>query len=195
MATPRIPLATYRLQFNNAFRFQDAIGVLDYLAELGISDIYASPVLTSRHGSGHGYDATDPTRIDPELGSEEDFSSLQSELQRRGMGIVFDIVPNHMAASQEAPWWMDVLEYGPDSAFASYFDIDWHPPSRSLTGRVLLPVLEHPFGEVLDCGDLQVQFDRGRFYLSYQASRFPLAPRSYQRVLSHRMESLKDYID
>src|SRR6185312_8957484 len=114
-----VPLATYRLQFNANFQFRDAIGILDYLRELGISHIYASPVFTSRRGSGHGYDVTDPTRIDPDLGTEEEFAELQGELQRRGMGIVFDIVPNHMAASHETPWWMDVLENGPESAYAS----------------------------------------------------------------------------
>src|ERR1700731_2959886 len=108
MLTRRIPTATYRLQFNKDFTFQNACAILDYLAELGISDIYSSPILTSRRGSGHGYDVTDPTRLDPDLGTEEEFAALQADLQHRGMGMLFDIVPNHMAASPETPWWMDV---------------------------------------------------------------------------------------
>ena len=108
-----IPSATYRLQFSRNFRFEDAIRILDYLRDLGITHVYASPILGSRRGSEHGYDATDPTRIDPDLGSEEDLYTLQRELHDRGMGLVLDLVPNHMAASSENPWWMDVLENGP----------------------------------------------------------------------------------
>ena len=116
MAPTRIPSATYRLQLNKDFRFPDACRILDYLNDLGISDVYLSPILGSRKGSGHGYDVTDPTRINPELGSEEDFEHFQSELEKHGMGLVLDIVPNHMAASMENAWWMDVLENGPQSA-------------------------------------------------------------------------------
>ena len=130
-----IPLATYRLQFNRNFTFNDATKILDYLRELGITAIYASPILTSRRGSGHGYDVTNPNRLDPDLGTEKDFDVLLNELEKRGMGLLLDIVPNHMAASSENPWWMDVLENGPDSAFSSYFDIDWHPPPAIWTTR------------------------------------------------------------
>lgn len=135
MPPPNAALSTYRLQFNKDFRFSDATRLLDYFSQLGITDLYASPILVSRKGSGHGYDVTDPTRIDPEIASEEDFETLQNELVKRGMGLLLDIVPNHMAASSENRWWMDVLKNGPDSAFASYFDIDWHPPSRDLAGK------------------------------------------------------------
>src|SRR5215469_7133644 len=153
----RVPIATYRLQFNANFRFADAIPILDYLRDIGISHIYASPILGSRKGSGHGYDVTDPTHIDSDLGGEEGFASFRAALEERDMGMVLDIVPNHMAASKENRWWMDVLENGPDSAFASYFDIDWKPSSRSLENKLLLPFLGKPFGEVLDSGELQVR--------------------------------------
>ena len=156
MLTRRIPTATYRLQFNKDFTFQNACAILDYLCELGISDIYASPILTSRRGSGHGYDVTDPTRIDADLGSEADFETFQKELQNHDMGLLLDIVPNHMAASNENPWWMDVLANGPESPFASYFDIDWHPPSQNMENKILLPVLGRPFGEVLDGRELKL---------------------------------------
>jgi (1->4)-alpha-D-glucan 1-alpha-D-glucosylmutase len=191
MLTNRIPLATYRLQFNKGFTFKDACEILDYLKDLGITDIYASPILTSRRGSGHGYDVTDPTRVDPDLGTEEDFEEFLEGLRRRDMGLLLDIVPNHMAASSENPWWMDVLENGPESAFASYFDIDWHPPSRNLDGRILLPVLGRPFGEVLDSAELRLAFNEGKFVVEYFDASFPLAPKSYRYVLSHRAEALK----
>src|SRR5437879_10555285 len=158
MSPARIPIATYRLQFNKDFRFADACTILDYLTELGISDTYLSPILGSRKGSGHGYDVTDPTRINPELGSEEDFANFQNELQKRGMGLVLDIVPNHMAASMENAWWMDVLENGAQSAYAAFFDIDWHPSDPGLAGRILLPVLGAPFGEALESGELKLTF-------------------------------------
>src|SRR6266481_4773441 len=128
--------ATYRLQFNKDFTFRDATGLLDYFSELGITDIYASPIWRSRPGSTHGYDVIDPTRLNPELGTEADFFTLQTELRNRGMGLILDIVPNHMSAGSENSWWMDVLEHGPESVYASYFDIDWHPPSSaSANGR------------------------------------------------------------
>src|ERR1700732_5524340 len=144
MPPTRTPSATYRLQFNKDFRFSDACRILDYLNKLGISDIYVSPVLASRKGSGHGYDVTDPSRINPDLGSEEEFAALQSELQNRGMGLLLDTVPNHMAASAENPWWMDVLENGAQSAFAAFFDIEWHPHSRPLDGQIFLSLFWCP---------------------------------------------------
>ncbi len=191
MSFKRIPTSTYRLQFNDRFRFQDALGLLDYFSTLGISDLYASPLLVSRHGSGHGYDVTDPARIDPEIGSEEDFEALQNGLLNRGMRLLLDIVPNHMAASSENRWWMDVLENGAESAFASYFDIQWHPASRNLDGKILLPVLGRPFGETLDGGELRLIFQEGKFAIQYRESLFPLAPRSYARVLKERADDLK----
>src|SRR6202140_1159004 len=195
MVSTRIPLATYRLQFNKNFTFNDAAGILDYLRGLGITEIYASPILTSRRGSGHGYDVTNPNRLDPDLGTEKDFEVFVSELEKRSMGLLLDIVPNHMAASSENPWWMDVLENGPDSAFSSYFDIDWHPPSRNLDNKILLPILGRPFGEALDSGELKLSFHDGKFSNEYFESSFPLAPRTYRSVLQHRIGRLKDLLD
>jgi (1->4)-alpha-D-glucan 1-alpha-D-glucosylmutase len=194
MAT-RVPLATYRLQFNKDFTFNDASKILDYLRDLGITEIYASPILTSRRGSGHGYDVTNPSRINPELGTEEEFGTLLDELEKRRMGLLLDIVPNHMAASSENPWWMDVLENGPDSAFASYFDIDWHPPSRNLDNKILLPILGRPFGEALDGGELKLAFHEGKFSIEYADSSFPLAPRTYRSVLTYRISRLRNLLD
>jgi (1->4)-alpha-D-glucan 1-alpha-D-glucosylmutase len=192
MRPNRVPSATYRIQLNKDFRFSDAHKILDYLQELGISDLYLSPVLASRKGSNHGYDIIDPSRINPDLGTEEEFNGLQTELQNRGMGLLLDIVPNHMAASAENPWWMDVLENGPQSPFAAFFDVEWHPHARSLEGRILLPVLGRPFGEALDSGELKVVYNDGRFFIQYSDSLFPLSPRSYHAVLNHRAETLKD---
>lgn len=194
MAPTRIPIATYRLQLNKDFRFSDVSKILDYLNDLGISDVYLSPILCSRKGSGHGYDVTDPTRINPELGSEEDFEHFQNELEKRGMGLVLDIVPNHMAACMENAWWMDVLENGPQSVYAAYFDIDWHPPSRSLDGKILLPVLGKPFGEVLDSGELKLTFQDGKFCFENLDSFFPLSPGSYWGILHYRIDELKQQL-
>ena len=194
MPATRLPSATYRVQLNKDFRFADACKILDYLHELGISDLYLSPILASRKGSEHGYDVIDPTRIDPDLGSEEDFAALQSELQNRGMGLLLDAVPNHMAASAENPWWMDVLENGAQSAFAAFFDIEWHPHAPSLDGKILLPVLGRPFGEALDSGEIKLIFRDGRLFFQYFESLFPLAPRSYYSILNHRVERLKERI-
>ena len=184
--------ATYRLQFNKDFTFRDATKLLDYFSELGISHIYASPIWRSRPGSTHGYDVIDPTRLNPELGTEADFFALQSELRNRGMGLILDIVPNHMSASSDNPWWMDVLEHGPESAYASYFDIDWHPPSRSLDSKILLPVLGRPFAEALESGEFKLIFSDGRLFVQYFESLFPLAPKTYLAILGKNTETLRE---
>jgi len=193
MPTPPKPLisATYRLQFNKDFTFQDASKIVDYLADLGITHIYASPIFGSRRGSTHGYDVTDPTRLNPELGTEADFTAFLEKLRERSLGLLLDIVPNHMSASSENSWWMDVLENGPDSAYASYFDIDWHPPSRMLEGKVLLPVLGRPFGEALEHQELMLILMEGKFFVQYFESLFPLAPSTYHLVLKRRLNELR----
>src|SRR6266481_2320619 len=186
--------ATYRLQFNKDFTFRDATGLLDYFSELGITHIYASPILRSRTGSSHGYDVVDPNKIDPDLGSEEDFERFRLELRNRGMGLILDIVPNHMSAGSENSWWMDVLEHGPESVYASYFDVDWHPPSRSLDSKILLPVLGRPFAEVLENGEFKLTFSEGRFYLQYFESFFPLAPKAYSEILGKNIDKLRETV-
>jgi len=183
--------ATYRLQFNRSFTFRDATNLLEYLCDLGITHIYASPILAARHGSMHGYDVIDPTRLNPELGTEADFHALQEKLHSLGMGMVLDIVPNHMSASSENVWWMDVLENGSESVYAPYFDIDWHPPLRTLEGKVLLPILGGAFGGVLERLELRLVLADGKFFVQYFESMFPIAPRSYRRILKHRIDQLK----
>src|SRR5580692_919103 len=192
---PTLPKAlissTYRLQFNKDFTFQDAAKIVDYLSDLGITHVYASPILSARRGSTHGYDAIDPTRLNPELGTEADFTVFQDKLRERGLGLILDIVPNHMSASRENSWWMDVLENGPDSAYASYFDIDWRPPARMLEGKVLLPVLGRPFGEALENQEFKLVLSDGKLFIQYFESLFPLAPSTYHLILKRRLNELR----
>jgi (1->4)-alpha-D-glucan 1-alpha-D-glucosylmutase len=191
MSGPRIPISTYRLQFSQQLRFNDAKALIPYLHELGITDVYASPLLQARRGSSHGYDVADPSHLNPELGTDEEFDAMVAELQRHGMGLLLDIVPNHMAASSENPWWMDVLEDGPRSAFASHFDVDWHPPSRSLENRVLLPILGKTYAQALEARELRLAYSRVGFFLQYFDFMLPIATRSYNRLLSYRQDRLE----
>jgi (1->4)-alpha-D-glucan 1-alpha-D-glucosylmutase len=191
MATPRIPLATYRLQFNTQFRFEHARGLVDYLHQLGVTDIYASPLLQARRGSPHGYDVTDPLHLNIEIGSEQELEAFTAKLQEHRMGLLLDIVPNHMAAGSENPWWMDVLEDGPGSAYSSFFDIDWHPPRMMLQNKVLLPILTRPYAQVLENQELKLVFDQGGFFIQYFDARLPIAPRTYLLVLQHRLSELQ----
>ncbi len=191
MATLRIPLATYRLQFNAQFRLKHARALVDYLAQLGVSDIYSSPLLQARRGSLHGYDVTDPSHINSEVGSEQDLEALSAKLQEHQMGLLLDIVPNHMAAVSENPWWTDVLEDGPGSAYASFFDIDWHPPRMMLQNKVLLPILPHPYAQVLENRELKLVFDQAGFFIQCFDAKLPVAPKTYLRVLQHRLGELQ----
>ena len=192
MTPKNIPLSCYRLQFNRNFTFVDAIKILDYLTRLGVTTVYSSPILQSRAGSEHGYDVTDPTRLDSELGGEQQFDIFQTELRQRGVSMLLDIVPNHMAARPENPWWMDVLENGPGSVYASYFDVDWHPPSRMFENKIVLPILGTFYADVLKKQELQLTFNDGRFFVHYYELSFPLAPKSYLDILRHRKEMLEE---
>src|SRR5437588_3387087 len=148
------PTAVYRLQFGRDLGFRSAGEVVPYLASLGVSHVYTSPLLTAQRG-GHGYDVVDPTRLNPELGTPEDFEAFWGVLPEHRMGLVLDLVPNHMAANpEENRWWRDVLAQGRTSKVAGWFDIDWDAPG--LGGRVLLPVLRAPLAEVLAAGDLKL---------------------------------------
>src|SRR3954471_14392632 len=188
----RVPRATYRIQFNAGFTFADAWEIVPYLAELGISDVYASPILRARKGSPHGYDVVDASALNPELGTEEDFQALHEALRDRGLGLLLDVVPNHMAASPENAWWMSVLENGEHSRFFHYFDMEWTPvTTRGQTvSKVLLPILGKPYGEALESREIQLHFDVDGFFFTYYDKRLPLAPGSYSQVLRDCVESL-----
>ncbi len=186
-----LPSSTYRLQFNKNFTFTDACAIVPYLARLGVTHCYASPFLKSRAGSQHGYDIVDHGAFNPEIGTEEQFRKFVADLHDNHMGLILDIVPNHMAvATGSNPWWMDVLEDGPSSPYAQFFDIDWMPLKPDLAHKVLLPVLGDQFGKVLEAGQLVLTFEQGGFSLFYFDRRFPIATRSVGLVLRHRLNDL-----
>jgi (1->4)-alpha-D-glucan 1-alpha-D-glucosylmutase len=183
--SPRIPLATYRLQFNTRFTFRDARAIVGYLQTLGVSDCYASSYLRAVPGSGHGYDMVDPTRLNPEIGSDEEYWAWIGELKARGMGHVLDVVPNHMGIARSAnPWWLDVLENGPSSRFARFFDIDWHPVKTELADKVLIPILGDQYGAVLERQELRLAYREGAFVVEYGDDSLPVAPDTFGRILS-----------
>jgi len=175
---PRPPGATYRLQFNPGFGFADATRICDYLRDLGITDVYASPLLAARPGSTHGYDVADPTRFNPELGSGRDADAFAARLEDLGMGLLLDIVPNHMAASTHNPWWNDVLARGRASAFADFFAVDWDAQG----GKILLPILGGPYGEVLERGELELRWTAEGPKLGYYDNVLPLDPSTTRRM-------------
>lgn len=174
----RIPIATYRLQVNDGFTLRDAAALVPYLAHLGVSDLYLSPVFEARPGSTHGYDVTDPTRIRESIGGVSALRSLAAEAHRHHMGILLDIVPNHMAASSDNPWWRDVLRHGRESRYAHFFDIAWSgAPGHE---RILLPILGDTIDALIQRGDITL--DAARNELLVQGARLPLAPGDYTAV-------------
>ncbi len=178
--------ATARLQFHKGFTIDDATRLIPYFDRLGISHLYASPLLTARAGSTHGYDIVNHNEINPELGGEAALHRMVGTLREHGMGLILDIVPNHMGVGgDDNAWWLDVLEWGRASPYAEYFDIDWDPPDGTLRGRMLAPFLGKPYGECLSSGDIVLKFDNndGRLFASYGEHRFPIAPRDYAAVL------------
>ncbi len=190
---PRIPSSTYRLQFNRQFTFRQARELVPYLHELGITDCYASPYFQARAESMHGYDITDHNKLNAAIGSREDYDAWVAELRKRDMGQVLDFVPNHMGIGEPAnQWWMDVLENGPSSKYAPYFDIDWQPLKPELHNKVLLPILGDQYGRVLERGELQVRYEEGSFHLSYYEHQFPIAPGTYRHILELALENLAD---
>ena len=179
-----IPRATYRFQFHPGFTFLDAAALTDYLADLGISHLYASPYLQAVKGSTHGYDVVDPGRVNEELGGEEGHQVLCAALQEQGLGQILDLVPNHMAiGGPENEWWWDVLENGPSSPYAAYFDVDWNPPEERLANKILLPVLGDHYGRSLESGEILLVHAKGGFSIHYHDHRFPLAPDTLPHIL------------
>jgi (1->4)-alpha-D-glucan 1-alpha-D-glucosylmutase len=182
----RIPIeSTYRVQLHAKFTFRDAAAMAPYLADLGITHLYASPYLKAQPGSTHGYDVVDHCRLNPELGTPEDYEALVAALAKHGMAHIADIVPNHVGiATNDNVWWNDVLENGPNSLYAGYFDINWAgSPLTKLKGRVLLPVLGEPYGQELEKGNLKFVFENGKFFVWYYERKFPISPKTYPLIL------------
>jgi (1->4)-alpha-D-glucan 1-alpha-D-glucosylmutase len=192
----RVPGSTYRLQFNEGFTFARARALVDYYEELGVTDCYSSPVLRARPGSPHGYDIVDHSQVNPELGGEGRLVEFAQELRARGMGLVVDVVPNHMSIADSLnEWWQDVLENGPGSPYARYFDVDWNPPNPALKNRVLLPILGDQFGRVLEKQELRVSYRDGAFHLNYWETQLPVAPRSSVGILRLAVDGARALLD
>jgi (1->4)-alpha-D-glucan 1-alpha-D-glucosylmutase len=186
MKISTVPQSTARLQFFSGFTMDDAVAVIPYLAKLGISHLYASPLLKARPGSTHCYDIVDHNEVNPELGGEPALRRMVAALRTHGMGLILDIVPNHMGVGgADNAWWLDVLEWGRASQYAEFFDIDWEPPDTSLHGKLLAPFLGSAYGEVLANNEfvLRCNQETGRLYIEYHEHHFPISPRSAAIVL------------
>src|SRR5438270_8477765 len=192
----RIPSATYRLQFNRNFTFNQSREIVPYLHSLGISDVYSSPYFQARAESLHGYDITDHNKLNAAIGTREEYDAFVAELHAHGMSQVLDFVPNHMGIGEPTNvWWQDVLENGPSSIYSPFFDIDWRPLKTDLHDKVLLPILGDQYGVVLDRGELKVKFDAGSFSLHYYEHIFPIAPGTYRIILDLALENLAAFRD
>ena len=186
----RIPRATYRVQLHAGFTFDDATAIVPYLADLGISHLYTSPVLQAVHGSTHGYDVVDHSRVSEELGGLVGFERLTDALRAHGMGLVLDIVPNHMAIStSDNRWWWDLLAHGPASRYAHFFDVDWEPPESRLRNVILLPVLPDHYGRVLEAGEIRLVRRGGSLVVQHGERDFPLDPRTLGALISQAAEA------
>jgi (1->4)-alpha-D-glucan 1-alpha-D-glucosylmutase len=192
----RWPDSTYRLQFQpEKLSFRDAAAIAPYLAQLGVSHLYASPYFKSQTGSTHGYDVVDHGSLNPGLGSADDYAAMVASLRMEGLGQILDIVPNHMGiVGAENALWNDVLENGPSSSYAHFFDINWHPIKAELENKVLLPLLEDQYGKVLEAGKLQLAYSDGAFFLLYYETKLPLDPRSYTAILTSQLAELKEQL-
>ncbi|HLL76039.1 MAG TPA: malto-oligosyltrehalose synthase [Pyrinomonadaceae bacterium] len=194
-AAARVPVSTYRLQFNRDFTFAEGRALAGYFDALGVTDVYSAPVLRARAGSVHGYDVIDHSRLNPEVGTDEEFAEFAGELRRRGMGLVMDVVPNHMCVSSpENRWWQDLLENGPSSPYARFFDVDWHPPNPKLQNRVLLPVLGDQYGRVLENQEVRIGYRAGAFQAHYYETQLPVAPRTSTIILSLALDDLRSQL-
>lgn len=184
------PAAAYRLQLHPGFGFDEAAGIVDYLADLGAGYLYASPYLQAAAGSTHGYDVVDPSRVNEELGGGEAHARLCDALLDAGLGQMIDVVPNHMAITgRQNPWWWDVLENGPSSRYANYFDVDWEASEERWPNKVLLPVLGDHYGRALEAGQLKLSHESGAFTLHYYEHVFPIDPSSLPEPLGHAAEA------
>lgn len=193
------PRATYRLQLHREFTLQDATRIVPYLAQLGVSHVYTSPLLKARPGSMHGYDVVDHTVLNPELGTSEDFDRFVDSLHEHGLGLIVDIVPNHLGVMGDSNhWWLDVLENGPAAQAAANFDIDWRPNRSTMRNRLLVAVLGEPYGAILERGEIKLGFDatRGEFSVRYHEHCFPVDPREYPRIFAAQgVEPIADEAD
>jgi (1->4)-alpha-D-glucan 1-alpha-D-glucosylmutase len=185
-----MPRATYRLQFGRGLTFRQAEALIPYLHELGISDLYASPLFKPCAEEGAGYDVCDHNQFNPAMGTAKDFDALSRTLKSKSMGLILDLVPNHMGIGTNNPWWIDVLENGPGSTFSCFFDIDFQPVKPELRSKVLLPILEDQYGRVLEDGKFRLQLEEGAFFIYYHEHRLPVAPRTYSKVLEYPLEEL-----
>jgi len=187
--TGQLPNASYRFQFNHLFKFADATALVPYLHLLGITHLHSSPIFKARPGSMHGYDTIDYTQLNPELGNDDDFNALIDTLHAHGMGLILDIVPNHMGIGNGNNWWMDVLENGSSSIYANYFDINWSA-DKSTMDKILLAILSEPYGHILEKGEIKLTFrpEVGRFTIHYYEHYWPVNPVSYSRILNHRRD-------
>jgi (1->4)-alpha-D-glucan 1-alpha-D-glucosylmutase len=195
---PYPPRATLRLQFHRGFTLDDAVGIVDWAADLGISHLYASPLLTARAGSMHGYDTVDHGSINPEIGGDAALRRLVAVLRGHGMGLILDIVPNHMAVGgHDNAWWLDVLEWGCASPYAGYFDIDFDPPDGTLRGKVLAPFLGDGYGDCLRRGEIELRVDpaSGALDAWYYDHRLPIRPDDYPIVLTSVIAPVRERID
>ena len=191
----RMPAATYRLQFNSHFRFSDAEEIVPYLHRLGISDIYSSPYFKASKGSLHGYDILDQNCLNPEIGSEPEYEALCEALQQLDMGQILDIVPNHMCIEGQGNlFWTDLLENGPSSLYANFFDIDWNPVKKELKNRILIPILGDQYGTVLENGELRLTFEEGSFFVYYYEHKLPVIPKTYSQILMLGKEALEQQL-
>jgi (1->4)-alpha-D-glucan 1-alpha-D-glucosylmutase len=184
-ADARAPRATYRLQLHAGFNFADALGILPYLRRLGVSDFYLSPIFEARPGSMHGYDVTRHDRVNPELGGEQGFARLARAARDAGMGLLLDIVPNHMGVGNDSVWWQDVLENGRTSKYAEFFDIDWNPLKGDMQGKLLVPILGDQYGKELEKKRIQIEIEDGIAKVRYYDHSIPLAPRSLPPIFSN----------
>lgn len=187
-----LPGATYRLQFNQYFTLKQAASLVDYFHALGITDCYSSPLFMASPGSIHGYDITDYAKINPEIGSEEDLRAFAMLLRQKQMGLILDVVPNHMYIGDLSnPWWLDILENGPSSEYAPYFDIQWKPPKAVLANKVLLPFLAQQYGRALEDQEIKIVHRGDVFFAECYQKKLPIAQRTWSLILSPVLKKVK----